>query len=71
MPTSPPVPAWRKSKDAAAAQNAYATHAHGTVFAEMKVDPELGQIRTTRLVGGSRPVPSSTRGSCAANTTVA
>ena len=51
MPTSPPVPAWRKSKDAAAAQNAYATHAHGTVFAEMKVDPELGQIRPTRLVG--------------------
>lgn len=29
----------------------YATHAHGAVFAEVKVDPELGQIRTTRLVG--------------------
>jgi xanthine dehydrogenase YagR molybdenum-binding subunit len=29
----------------------YATHAHGAVFAEVKVDPELGQIRATRLVG--------------------
>ena len=26
-------------------------HAHGAVFAEVKVDPDLGQIRTTRLVG--------------------
>jgi len=34
-----------------AAQNAYAMHAHGAVFAEVKVDPELGQIRATRLVG--------------------
>jgi xanthine dehydrogenase YagR molybdenum-binding subunit len=34
-----------------AAQNAYAMHAHGAVFAEVKVDPELGQMRTTRLVG--------------------
>jgi xanthine dehydrogenase YagR molybdenum-binding subunit len=25
--------------------------AHGAVFAEVKIDPELGQIRTTRLVG--------------------
>jgi len=25
--------------------------AHGAVFAEVKVDPELGQIRATRLVG--------------------
>jgi xanthine dehydrogenase YagR molybdenum-binding subunit len=33
------------------AQSAYAMHAHGAVFAEVKVDPELGQIRTTRLVG--------------------
>jgi xanthine dehydrogenase YagR molybdenum-binding subunit len=24
-------------------------HAHGAVFAEVKVDPELGQIRATRL----------------------
>ncbi len=34
-----------------AAQAAYAMHAHGAVFAEVKVDPELGQIRATRLVG--------------------
>jgi xanthine dehydrogenase YagR molybdenum-binding subunit len=26
-------------------------HAHGAVFAEVKVDPELGQIRATRMVG--------------------
>jgi xanthine dehydrogenase YagR molybdenum-binding subunit len=35
----------------AAAQQAYAMHAHGAVFAEVKVDPDLGQVRTTRLVG--------------------
>jgi xanthine dehydrogenase YagR molybdenum-binding subunit len=29
----------------------YAMHAHGAVFAEVKVDPELGQMRATRLVG--------------------
>lgn len=29
----------------------YAMHAHGAVFAEVKVDPQLGQIRVTRLVG--------------------
>jgi xanthine dehydrogenase YagR molybdenum-binding subunit len=34
-----------------AAQHAYAMHAHGAVFAEVKVDRELGQIRATRLVG--------------------
>jgi xanthine dehydrogenase YagR molybdenum-binding subunit len=34
-----------------AAQNAYAMHAHGAVFAEVKVDPEFGQVRATRLVG--------------------
>jgi xanthine dehydrogenase YagR molybdenum-binding subunit len=34
-----------------AAQPDYAMHAHGAVFAEVKVDPELGQIRATRLVG--------------------
>jgi xanthine dehydrogenase YagR molybdenum-binding subunit len=33
------------------AQEAYAMHAHGAVFAEVKVDPDLGQIRVTRLVG--------------------
>jgi xanthine dehydrogenase YagR molybdenum-binding subunit len=29
----------------------YAMHAHGAVFAEVKVDPDLGQVRATRLVG--------------------
>ncbi|WP_029003538.1 xanthine dehydrogenase family protein molybdopterin-binding subunit [Azorhizobium doebereinerae] len=33
------------------AQASYAMHAHGAVFAEVKVDPDLGQIRATRLVG--------------------
>jgi xanthine dehydrogenase YagR molybdenum-binding subunit len=34
-----------------AAQAVYAMHAHGAVFAEVKVDPDLGQVRVTRLVG--------------------
>ena len=34
-----------------AAQESYAMHAHGAVFAEVKVDPDLGQIRATRVVG--------------------
>ena len=34
-----------------AAQSAYAMQAHGAVFAEVKVDPDLGQVRVTRLVG--------------------
>ena len=29
----------------------YAMYAHGAVFAEVTVDPELGQMRVTRLVG--------------------
>jgi xanthine dehydrogenase YagR molybdenum-binding subunit len=33
------------------AQSTYAMHAHGAVFAEVTVDPDLGQIRVTRLVG--------------------
>jgi xanthine dehydrogenase YagR molybdenum-binding subunit len=33
------------------AEKPYAMYAHGAVFAEVKVDPELGQIRVTRLVG--------------------
>jgi xanthine dehydrogenase YagR molybdenum-binding subunit len=32
-------------------QSEYAMHAHGAVFAEVKVDPDLGQTRVTRLVG--------------------
>jgi xanthine dehydrogenase YagR molybdenum-binding subunit len=34
-----------------AAQANYAMHAHGAVFAEVKVDPDFGQVRVTRLVG--------------------
>jgi xanthine dehydrogenase YagR molybdenum-binding subunit len=34
-----------------AAQSAYAMYAHGAVFAELKVDPSLAQVRVTRLVG--------------------
>jgi len=34
-----------------AAQSDYAMQAHGAVFAEVKVDPDLGQIRATRVVG--------------------
>ena len=40
-----------KSASDPAAQSNYAMHAHGAVFAEVKVDPELGQIRATRLIG--------------------
>src|SRR5882724_9995138 len=42
-----------KGKSAAdpAAQSTYAMHAHGAVFAEVKVDPDLGQMRVTRVVG--------------------
>ncbi|MCJ2112443.1 xanthine dehydrogenase family protein molybdopterin-binding subunit [Methylobacterium sp. E-025] len=40
----------KASTDPAAAKT-YAMHAHGAVFAEVKVDPDLGQIRVTRLVG--------------------
>lgn len=29
----------------------YALQSHGAVFAEVKVDPDLGQVRVTRLVG--------------------
>jgi len=40
-----------KSAPDPTAQSTYAMHAHGAVFAEVKVDPELGQIRVTRVVG--------------------
>jgi xanthine dehydrogenase YagR molybdenum-binding subunit len=32
-------------------QSKYAMHAHGAVFAEVKVDPDFGQMRVTHLVG--------------------
>jgi xanthine dehydrogenase YagR molybdenum-binding subunit len=35
----------------AAARSTYAMHAHGAVFAEVKVDPDLDQMRVTRVVG--------------------
>jgi xanthine dehydrogenase YagR molybdenum-binding subunit len=34
-----------------AATERYAMHSHGAVFAEVTVDPDLGQVRVTRLVG--------------------
>jgi xanthine dehydrogenase YagR molybdenum-binding subunit len=34
-----------------AAQSTYAMYAHGAVFAEVKVDRDLGQTRVTRVVG--------------------
>ena len=34
-----------------ATQAAYTSQAHGAVFAEVKVDPDFGQVRVTRLVG--------------------
>src|ERR1700742_3977498 len=34
-----------------AAQANYAMYSHGAVFAEVKVDPDLGQVRVTRMVG--------------------
>jgi xanthine dehydrogenase YagR molybdenum-binding subunit len=40
-----------KSAADPAAQSVYAMHAHGAVFAEVKVDPDFGQVRVTRLVG--------------------
>ncbi len=40
-----------KASSDPAAQKSYAMHAHGAVFAEVKVDPDLGQIRVSRLVG--------------------
>jgi xanthine dehydrogenase YagR molybdenum-binding subunit len=40
-----------KSATDPAAQATYAMHAHGAVFAEIKVDPDLGQIRATRVLG--------------------
>ncbi|SEQ74010.1 xanthine dehydrogenase YagR molybdenum-binding subunit [Faunimonas pinastri] len=47
----PEIEARGKSAADPAVRNAYAMHAHGAVFAEVKVHPELGQIRVTRLVG--------------------
>ena len=40
-----------QAERAAAAAEAHSMHSHGAVFAEVKVDPDLGQVRVTRLVG--------------------
>jgi xanthine dehydrogenase YagR molybdenum-binding subunit len=40
----------RMARDEAAAQN-WAMYSNGAVFAEVKVDPDLGVVRVTRLVG--------------------
>ncbi|MBN9065970.1 MAG: xanthine dehydrogenase family protein molybdopterin-binding subunit [Rhizobiales bacterium] len=40
----------KTARDPAVAED-YAMFSHGAVFAEVKVDPDLGQLRTTRLVG--------------------
>ncbi len=40
----------KSARDPSAAQ-ARAMYSHGAVFAEVKVDPDLGQIRVSRLVG--------------------
>jgi len=40
----------RMERDEQAAQDR-AMYSHGAVFAEVKVDPDLGQVRCTRLVG--------------------
>ena len=45
------IDAHRHSAADPATQATYAMFAHGAVFAEVKVDPELGQVRVTRLVG--------------------
>ena len=34
--------------------SAYARNTHSAIFAEVKVDEELGVIRVSRVVGGSR-----------------
>jgi xanthine dehydrogenase YagR molybdenum-binding subunit len=40
----------RMARDQDAVQS-WAMNSHGAVFAEVKVDPDLGQVRVTRLVG--------------------
>jgi xanthine dehydrogenase YagR molybdenum-binding subunit len=40
----------KAAADPAAHAN-YAMYSHGAVFAEVKVDPDLGQVRATRVVG--------------------
>ena len=45
------IDGWGKGARDPAAVGDHALQAHGAVFAEVKVDPDLGQVRVTRLVG--------------------
>ncbi len=45
------IDGWGKGARDPAALGDHALQAHGAVFAEVKVDPDLGQVRVTRLVG--------------------
>ncbi len=45
------IDGWGKGARDPAAVGDHALQAHGAVFAEVKIDPDLGQIRATRLVG--------------------
>ena len=45
------IDGWGKGARDPAAVGDYALQAHGAVFAEVKVDPDLGQVRATRLIG--------------------
>jgi xanthine dehydrogenase YagR molybdenum-binding subunit len=47
----PSIEAEGSAKPDDAVEKQFSTHAFGAVFAEVKVDPDLGQIRATRLVG--------------------
>ena len=53
------MPTYLSTHPDPASREAYAMYAHGAVFAEVKVDPDLGQVRVTRLVGAfgaGRPI---------------
>ena len=45
------IDGWGKGVRGPAAVGDHALQAHGAVFAEVKVDPDLGQVRATRLIG--------------------
>src|SRR5208282_2744382 len=45
------IDGWGKGVRDPAAVGDHALQAHGAVFAEVKVDPDLGQVRVTRLIG--------------------
>ena len=45
------IDGWGKGARDPAAVGDHALQAHGAVYAEVKVDPDLGQVRATRLVG--------------------